>query len=126
MNKNTLKNLLLNNCEDDENTTVNWLDEIVSTNNCSCCKECNCIDKFACTHCGCECYCDFSDDETVETLDKELTNFNINIIEDNNKEKKIRITLEFNVILNEKSKVISIDVDINKNIYLEIANDLIK
>jgi len=56
----------------------------------------------------------------------EPSNIDINIIEENN-EKKVRITLEFNVSLaNNKSELICIDMDINKKMYLKIADELRK
>ena len=103
MNKNTLKNLLLESDFDDENTTIDWYDEKIIKN--PTCDEL------------------YESDEDIE--DKELSNFNINIIEDNNKEKKVRITLEFNVKLsNMKTELICIDLDINRNTYLKFADEL--
>jgi hypothetical protein len=42
------------------------------------------------------------------------------------KEKKVRITLEFNVNLSNKNELICIDLDINRTTYLKIAEELFK
>ena len=122
--------------------------------NCGCCDDCECDDKLACKNCGCNCNCDEieedydieddleeeSDDDFEESdndfeeetnnkqqnnLDiSKLSNFNINIIEDKEKDKKVRITLKINVSLNNKKEIINIDFDINKSTYLKIAEEL--
>ena len=54
-----------------------------------------------------------------------LSNFYINIIEDNKKKKKIKITLEMNIILcNKEKELVKIDIDINRSTYFKIYNDL--
>jgi hypothetical protein len=67
-------------------------------------------------------------DNKEENLLKELanlSNFNIKIVESKDGGKKVRITLELNVMLdNKKNEVISIDLDINSETYLKIAQDL--
>ena len=110
MNKNTLKSLLLDSDFDDENTTIDWYADKIINN--PTCEEADDIED--------------EEDDNVENIeDKELSNFNINIIEDNNKEKKVRITLEFNVKLsNMKTELICIDLDINRNTYLKFADEL--
>ena len=55
----------------------------------------------------------------------EKPDFDMHIIEDNN-EKKVRISLELNVKIKDTVELISIDVDINKTIYLKLADELIK
>jgi hypothetical protein len=117
MDKNTLKKLLLDENSDDENASVIWLD-----NNCTCCNDCDCSNNIICKNCGCECCIKF-DEETIN--DKNVSNINIDIIEDTNKEKKVRITLEINVKINDTIELMCIDVDINKITYLNIANKLI-
>lgn len=106
MNNFTLKNLLLEDNFDDENTSVSWINNsthTISNDNI----ENNDIDN--------------NDDIMIET---ETSNINMNIIKDNNI-KKVRITLEFNVKINdEQSKLISIDMDINKTMILKIAEEL--
>lgn len=118
MDKNTLKKLLLDENSDDENASVVWLDN----NNCTCCNDCDCSNNIICKNCGCECCIKF-EEEIIN--DKNVSNINIDIIEDTNKEKKVRITLEINVKINDTIELMCIDVDINKITYLNIANKLI-
>jgi len=131
---------------DDENETVNWRDEILIKKyfDCGCCEECLCDDNYACKNCGCNCngedyddedYDEDSDEDSNEDSNEEnedqvieknkLTNFDINIIESKNNEKKVRITLELN-LSSKKNEVISIDLDINSSTYLKIAEELFK
>ena len=133
--KNHLKKLLISNSiidSDDENEQVEWLqpdeDKIKSSQpviqtekfNCGCCDDCSCDDNIACSNCCCGC-CDNNDN-----VSPDKPGFEINIINEE-KEKKVRITLEFNVKLsNNMTKLISIDVDINMNTYLKIADELIQ
>lgn len=109
--------------------------------NCGCCDNCLCDNNLACANCGCYCNCDEdieddydyedmcgSDDECDSQSDSDtestkLNNFNINIIENKQREKKIRITLELNVMLNNKNKIIKVDFDINSSTYLKIADE---
>lgn len=107
MEKITLKKMLLEDNYDDENTTVTWIDKNKLESN-------NMIPP--------------QEDHSEEPLvnEPEPSNIDINIIEENN-EKKVRITLEFNVSLNnDKSELICIDMDINKKMYLKIADELRK
>ncbi len=122
---------------DDENETVDWNDEIQTKKyfDCGCCDECLCDDNTACKNCGCNCNCEDYDEDYSDELEEEsedyideknnLTNFDINIIESNDKEKKVRITLELNLD-SKKNEVISIDLDINSSTYLKIAEELFK
>ncbi len=149
------KHLLLDDHFDDENETVSWIDTPAkSYYNCGCCTACSCENNKACDNCGCNCNCDEdmeddydyeSDDECEDCEDnldntdnesdnnisklctfKDITNFNINIIKDGINEKKVRISLEIKLKTNNKDEVISIDLDINRNTYLKIAEELFK
>jgi len=122
---------------DDENETVDWNDEIQTKKyfDCGCCDECLCDDNTACKNCGCNCNCEDYDEDYSDELEEEseetvtennnLTNFDINIIESTDNEKKVRITLELNLD-SKKNEVISIDLDINSSTYLKIAEELFK
>ena len=56
-----------------------------------------------------------------------LSNFDINIVKAQDNQKKVRITLELNIMLdNKKNDVICIDLDINSTTYLKIAEELFK
>ena len=96
-------------------------DNISEVFDCGCCDDCRCDDMMECENCNCECCCE--SDANLSDTNNRVDNFNINIIEDNMKEKKVRITLEINVKLNEK---VCIDVDINRTTYLKIAEELFK
>jgi len=147
MGKISLKKLLLDDGSDDELESVVWNDDKSTSKkyfNCGCCDECLCDDNIECLNCGCNCNCDeFEDDYDIENDSEEseseqtitsvnkpknnVTNFDINIVENNEKEKKVRITLKLNVSLNnEKKETINIDLDINKTTYLKIAEELFK
>lgn len=137
-----MKNNLLFDEDSDENETVSWIEETIIPNkkyyNCGCCDNCSCDDNVACDLCGCQCNCDEdiedeyeydgSDTEEIEMQDNAnpiLSNFDIMIIEDNKKDKKVRITLELNVVLsNKKSEIISVNLDISRSTYLKIAEEL--
>jgi hypothetical protein len=99
MNKNSLKKLLLEDNYDDEISSVSWLKNNKKQD------EHNNID-------------DIKDKENKP-------DFDMHIIEDNN-EKKVRISLELNVKIKDTIELICIDVDINKIIYLKLADELIK
>ena len=126
LKKNILKNLLL---QDDinEDITVDWKDEIKeSVNvdntefNCKCCDSCSCDINISCANCKCECICEIDNNEPEYSSPK----FDINIIEDS-KENKVRITLEFNLKVNDmKTELVCIDLDINSSTYLTIADQL--
>lgn len=120
---------------DDENDTVDWNDEIQTKKyfDCGCCDDCLCDDNTACQNCGCNCNGEDYDDEDyddeesedIETENNNLTNFDINIIESTDNEKKVRITLELN-LNTKKNEVINIDLDINSSTYLKIAEELFR
>jgi hypothetical protein len=145
-------NYLLND-SDDETETVEWIDEIDNKKyfDCGCCEKCLCDDNKPCENCGCNCNGEDydedcsegsddsdNDDDQVQINNKEdktlklnelanLSNFNIKIVESKDSGKKVRITLELNVMLdNKKNEVISIDLDINSSTYLKIAEELFK
>ncbi len=129
---------------DDENEVVDWLEDNICNNkeyfDCGCCDECLCDDNIECTNCGCNCNGDDIDDEYDYDSDNDsyddsyddydnsnLSNFNINIIKNEVNEKLVRITLQLNVMLdNKKKEIINIDLDINTNTYLKIAEELFK
>jgi hypothetical protein len=131
MSKNIFKNnnyLLEEN--DDEIETINWI-ESVSHNksyNCGCCDNCLCYDNKSCDNCGCNCNNEENscNDEEPDNLLKSssVSNFTIKII--NDKEKKVRITLQLKINISETEKTLKIDVDINKETYLKIADELIE
>ena len=60
-----------------------------------------------------------NDDNENDNNENEMTNFDIEIIDD-----KVRLSLEFNILINNKQKIISINVDIDKKTYLNIADKL--
>jgi len=149
MKKNSYKKFLLDVDSDDESEEVCWDDNEKKKEfyNCGCCDECLCDDNVECGNCGCNCNCEEIDDDyeidddesdyEVELTDDNndhtkkhastISNFDINIIESKEKEKKVRITLELNVSLsNNKKEIINIDLDINKTTYLKIAEELFK
>jgi hypothetical protein len=116
---------LLDCCSDEEDITYELSEEDSDDNisdvfDCGCCEDCSCDDNMECENCNCECCCEMN---SIDMVSSDTNNFNINIIEDNMKEKKVRITLEINVKLNEK---VCIDVDINRSTYLKIAEELFK
>jgi hypothetical protein len=142
---NKYKHYLLDRDDDDENEVVNWIDNnnIKQYFDCGCCEDCLCDDNIKCTNCGCNCNgdddsdgSDGSDDSdgSANTNDKsdckdisEQSNFNINIIKNETDEKLVRITLQLNVMLdNKKTEIINIDLDINSKTYLKIAEELFK
>jgi hypothetical protein len=120
---------------DDENDTVDWNDEIQTKKyfDCGCCDNCLCDENIECQNCGCNCNGEDYDDEDyddeesedIETENNNLTNFDINIIESTDNEKKVRITLELN-LNTKKNEVINIDLDINSSTYLKIAEELFR
>lgn len=141
--QNQYKSYLLDH-DDDENEIVNWIEDDKCNNkeyfDCGCCDECLCDDNIECANCGCNCNGDeFDDDYDYDDEDDEadednenekvsnLSNFNINIIKNETDEKLVRITLQLNVMLdNKKTEIINIDLDINTKTYLKIAEELFK
>jgi hypothetical protein len=152
INSNTLitnkfRNNLLLDHNDDEDEIVEWSDDNINETkeyfDCGCCDDCLCDDNIECANCGCNCNgddfdedcedcedCDFDDDiedSESEFADGNLSNFNINIVKDETNEKLVRITLQLNVMLdNKKTEIINIDLDINSKTYLKIAEELFK
>lgn len=144
MKKNSYKKFLLDVDSDDESESVCWVecDNKKEYYNCGCCDDCLCDDNVQCNNCGCNCNCDeIEDDYDIDESDEEseddipltnkppssVSNFDINIVENKENEKKVRITLELNVSLSDsKKEIINIDLDINKTTYLKIAEELFK
>jgi hypothetical protein len=132
MSKNIFKNnnyLLDEN--DDEIETINWIEPTTNNKNynCGCCDNCLCYDNKSCDNCGCNCNNNEDNscnDEESDNLLKSssVSNFTIKII--NDKEKKVRITLQLKINLSETEKTLKIDVDINKETYLKIADELVE
>jgi hypothetical protein len=134
MNKN-IKNLdLLDNDSDEEIDDIIWSDTIYNNNEDdldsvidyeSIMYDEESEDEYECFSCSEE-----IDDNDIEIIEDELDNPNIiiNIIEDkeNKNEKKVRITLEFNVGLNKKNEILYVDLDINQSTYLKIAEELFR
>jgi hypothetical protein len=115
-----IKTLNLLDCHsDEEDNDISWEDSEIEENtmtfDCGCCDDCTCDENIACESCNCECCLDFDDGINSN-------NFNINIIEDNMKETKVRITLEIKV----NKENMYIDIDINRATYLKIAEELFK
>jgi hypothetical protein len=132
MSKNIFKNnnyLLDDN--DDEIETINWIEPTTNTKNynCGCCDNCLCYDNKSCDNCGCNCNNNeensCNDEESNNLLkSSSISNFTIKII--NDKEKKVRITLQLKINVSETDKTLKIDVDINKETYLKIADELVE
>jgi len=115
--KNSLKNIILIDDNNDENIIVDWYDDIINDKeyyNCGCCDNCSC-DEGLCDNCSCECNCSTTNTDPISAFD-------INIIEDN-MEKKVRITFSFK-LNNIMDETICIDLDINRTTYLKIADEL--
>ena len=130
--------------DDDENEVVNWINDfedeynIKKFFNCGCCDNCLCDDNIKCRNCGCNCngddMCDdFSyDDNSIASSDdnndiNNINNIDINIIKDIDNKKIIRITLQLDMLPDDKkNKIINIDLDINNNTYLELFEELFK
>jgi hypothetical protein len=126
--KNIFKNkiYLLDYDADDETDVVSWIEKNKSYN-------CECYDNIICSNCECnnnenDDDDDDDDDETeISDVISNISSFNINIINNKHKGKKVRITLQLNVNLsNNKKELITIEVDINKTTYLKIAQELFK
>jgi hypothetical protein len=102
---------------DDEEDNINWLDltqpleSQITYFNCGCCDNCTCDDQISCS-CNCSCQVD----------DKyNLNDFIIDVIELPNKERKVRMNLNINI---SDNKSITISLDIESSLYLQIAKDL--
>lgn len=128
--------------DDDENDIVNWFENdtcnIKEYFNCGCCDMCSCDFNINCVNCSCNCNCnryevddevdeEDDDDDKVDEDISNLSSFNINIIKNETDKKIVRITLQFNIMIdNKKIKIINIELDINSKIYLKIAEELFK
>ena len=89
--------------EDKSDNNVKWLKNKKKNNdiiyhNCGCCNECTCDDVTMCKNCDCECLIQNNFDDIVNVNN----NFDINIIEE--KKKKVRISLEINIVINDKNR----------------------
>lgn len=116
---------------DDETDTVEWYENNNEKKyfNCGCCDDCLCDDNIKCINCNCSCNGDeFDDDydyEDDEESDSDTTNFNINIIKNDINKKIVRITLQLNVIIDNKiNEVINVVLDIKSKTYLRIKREL--
>ena len=122
---------MINNDFDDENEDVLWLEELGKTVvfTCGCCSECLCDEDIICSNCLCACQTLTSDSETTDDdIDKQIdlsnytiNDFTIDIIENTDMERKVRINVNLDFLNN---KNIIIKLDINKALYLQIAEDL--
>ena len=114
MTKNILKNFLLTDLyENEEGMTVN--NEItVDNKNDELCENDNCSDL--------ESDCEINQD--CDVVDDSIPKIEFIVEEDENKEKQVRMNFEFKV--NESSEIIKIDLEISKNTYLELADELLK
>lgn len=116
MTKNILKNFLLTDLyENEEGLTV---DNEITVNN---------QQDEICEY-DSESESDFEgEDESnqySEEVDDSIPKIEFIVEEDENKEKQVRMNFEFKV--NESSEIIKIDLEISKNTYLELADELLK
>jgi hypothetical protein len=114
---------------DDENDIVEWYENNDKKFfNCGCCDNCLCDDNIKCVNCNCNCNGDEFDDEyDYEDTDTDTddTNFNINIIKNDINKKLVRITLQLNVIIDNKiNEVINVVLDIKSKTYMRIKREL--
>jgi hypothetical protein len=109
---------------DDENDDINWIEKQhkynISIYNCGCCDNCECDDNVVCNNCCCGCKIEDSSSEDLNENKYVINDFTIDIIEDIYKERKVHISLNLNI--NNKNIVISLDI--NRTLYLQIADDL--
>tara|TARA_A100001015_G_C14971573_1_gene705385 strand:+ start:856 stop:1200 length:345 start_codon:yes stop_codon:yes gene_type:complete len=114
MTKNILKNFLLTDLyENEEGMTVN--NEItVDNKNDELCENDNCSDLES----------DCENNQDYDVVDDSIPKIEFIVEEDENKEKQVRMNFEFKV--NESSEIIKIDLEISKNTYLELADELLK
>jgi hypothetical protein len=115
------------NDSDDETDNVIWIEKPkiheIFIFNCGCCDDCGCDDDIVCSNCCCGCKIENSSSESecdIDVIEYIINDFTIDIIEDKNKERKVRV----NVNLNLNNKNIVISLDINKALYLQIADDI--
>lgn len=123
---------IINNKQNNLHTKLPIIKEEKEYFDCGCCSNCMCDVNIECINCNCACNCDFFEDDFdyYSVNDNEHQNDNckitINIIKGKMTEKKVRITLELNVIINENNvEQISVDIDIRKTTYLKIAKELL-
>ena len=106
MPKNILKNFLLTDLYENEEG-INVDNEVIENN-----KEIE-IDEI-----------ESEDFDNTEELDEDIPKIEFIVEEDENKEKQVRMNFEFKV--NDSSEIIKIDLEISKNTYLELADELLK
>lgn len=116
---------------DDEIETVEWVNNksLIEIFDCGCCDDCLCDYKIECSNCNCSCCShiieeDGNDEDIVDNkqLDYNIIDFTIDVIEDRNKERKVKINLNLTL---ENDRNITINLDIKSSLYLQIADELI-
>ena len=116
MTKNILKNFLLTDLYENEERTV--IDNKIAVNN---------QQDEICEYDN-DSESDFEDEDKSnqysEEVDDSIPKIEFIVEEDENKEKQVRMNFEFKV--NESSEIIKIDLEISKNTYLELADELLK
>lgn len=127
---------MINNDTDDENEIVEWINKPLHVTfalfDCGCCDDCICDINISCANCKCSCQVstdmdDNSDsDEKKKIVEYSINDFTIDIIEDKDKERKVRVNvnIDFGNDYGNLHKNIIIKLDINKSLYLQIAEDL--
>lgn len=114
MTKNILKNFLLTDLyENEEGMTVDNEITVDNKNNDFCEN-----DNYSDLESDCE------NNQDYEDVDDSIPKIEFIVEEDENKEKQVRMNFEFKV--NESSEIIKIDLEISKNTYLELADELLK
>ena len=114
MTKNILKNFLLTDLyENEEGMTVDNEITVDNKNN-----ELYENDNYSDLESDCE------NNQYYEEVDDSIPKIEFIVEEDENKEKQVRMNFEFKV--NESSEIIKIDLEISKNTYLELADELLK
>jgi hypothetical protein len=127
---------MINNDTDDENDIVEWITKPSQVTfaifDCGCCDDCMCDVNISCINCKCSCQINNENksidtdensdtDELNDIVEYSINDFTIDIIEDKNKERKVRVNVNMDFGLH---KNIIIKLDINKTLYLQIAEDL--
>jgi hypothetical protein len=126
---------MINNDTDDENEIVEWVTKPLQVTfaifDCGCCVDCMCDVNISCIYCKCSCQINDNKindtdensetDEINDVVEYSINDFTIDIIEDKNKERKVRVNVNMDFGLH---KNIIIKLDINKTLYLQIAEDL--
>jgi len=106
MTKNILKKFYLTDEYDTDNTPVN--EDLYSN------KKDNYIKEDS----------ESDNDSDVLNNENEIPKIEFIVEKDENEEKQIRMNFEFTI--NNSSKIVKIDLEISKNTYLEIADELLK